>query len=339
MFDHDSFDGSSNSSSYARSACSTASLASSATDLSKNSGYTAVQIAKATKELILILQDDEGLVPLYKRAIRDVLIGPTKLERNLRRFFKSYAEHLGDLAGDRLEHLASRLVRLKARLVARSIMEKYDTGRETSQRVERSSRQEQEQSSDEENETHSVDETELHDLVSFRDFLVGSEAFGTLHTQIRSFTLPKTAQGGEVEAATENVETSHEDEKNSREEDGLATEDVETTTGDIETMMKNVDNTTDDIETTVTDSTTARMFTVMDKAHVAQGRISAGCSRPFAKLIEFTKGFAGLTLITLGYLERPIQPGFTRLRWQCVSKSKFGIKGNDLVVHRHMTNI
>jgi hypothetical protein len=76
-FGHPSFDGSSSSSLYARSVFSTTSLASSATGLSRNSGYSAVQIARATKELIRILQDDEDLVPLYKHAISDAMIGPS----------------------------------------------------------------------------------------------------------------------------------------------------------------------------------------------------------------------------------------------------------------------
>jgi hypothetical protein len=189
---HYGFDGSSNSSSYARSTFSTASLASSATDLSKNSGYSAFEIARATKELILILRDDEGLVPLYKCAIGDVMIGPAKLERNLRLFIKSYGEHLGELAKDRLQHLISRLVRKQAKLVALSILEKYGLKQEVSHREEGSPRHEQEQSSDEEDEVQPVDETEFHDLVSFRTFLVDSGAFVKLHNDIRSFILPKT---------------------------------------------------------------------------------------------------------------------------------------------------
>jgi predicted DNA-binding protein len=347
-----SFDGSSSSSSYARSALSTASLASSATDLSKNSGYSAVQIARATKELILILRDDENLVPLYKRAIDDVVIGPAKLERNLRRFFKAYADHLGDIAGDRLEYLASRLVRLKAKLVARSIVDKYCTEQEALQRQEGNSRQEQEQSSDEENEEHFVDETELHDLTSFRTFLVSSEAFGTLHIQIRSFILPKTAQGGEVEADTENIEKTTEC-------DGIAGEDVEMTTEKLETMTEDMENPTKDtlttttdtdianicaeierlhtvldktlansslslakyIETTIADIETAQICTALEEIHVVQNRTFANRSLSFAKYIKFAKDFAGATLVAFGYLEPALQPGMTRLRWQCVSAS------------------
>jgi hypothetical protein len=193
-FEHSS-DDSSSSASYAKSTFSIATLASSASDLSRSSGYSVVQIARATTELLCILQDDQGLVPLYRRAISDSMIGPAKLERNLHRFFKVYAGNLGDLAGDRLEHLASQLVKKQAKLVARSITEKYreyGTKQEAPHQAESSSKQEREQSSDEEGEAYSVDETEFQDLVSFRTFLVGSGAFAMLQKDIRSFTLPKS---------------------------------------------------------------------------------------------------------------------------------------------------
>jgi predicted DNA-binding protein len=315
------FDDSSSSSSYARSAFSTASLASSATDLSKNSGYSAVQIARATKELVLILQDDEDLVPLYKRAIEDVVIGPAKLERNLRRFFKAYADHLGDIAGDRLEYLASRLVRLKAKLVVRSIMEKYGTEQEAMQRQESNSRQEQEQSSDEENEVHPVDETEFHDLVSFRNFLVGSEAFGMLRTRIRSFILPRNAVGGETEAGTKEVESTTEDDGIAREDDEPAEEEVEVTTEAFKTTTMDIENPTKDIDITTIDIDTAKIYTEIEKLHAGQDRILANRSLSLAKYIEFAKDFAGAALVAFGYLEPALQPGLTRLRWQCVSAS------------------
>jgi hypothetical protein len=255
-FGHPSFDGSSSSSSYARSVFSTASLASSATDLSRDSGgYSAVQIARATKELIRILQDDEGLVPLYKRAIRDPMIGPSRLERNLRRFFKNYAEQLGELAGDRLEYLASRLVRLKAKFVAQSIMEKYDIKR-SKHRKGTTSTQEQEQSSDEEAETEAVDETEFDDLVSFCDFLVGSEAFEMLHTQMRSFVLPKMDQAGEVKGVTRNVESNPDGVEVIREEDTLTAEDPGKTTKEAKIVQKYVETITEDLDTATNDDKT-----------------------------------------------------------------------------------
>jgi hypothetical protein len=388
-YGHHSFAGSSSSSSYARSVFTTASVASSATDLSRNSGYSAVQIAMATKELIRILQDDESLVPLYKRAMSDVMIGPSRLERNLRRIFQIYAEHLGDLAGDRLEYLASRLVRLKAKLVARSIMEKYDA-KQPERHTVTTSMQEQEQSSDEDAEAEAVDETEFDDLASFRDFLVGSEAFEILHTQMRSFVLPKIDQAGEVEEVTTNNESNPEEVEVIREEKTLTTEDpgpttekaeivqkyIETITEDLDTatnddktihtqnlssqfnladstthakartqvpgrswpvlarvrnaglqpevaedVIKNVENTTD-IKTNTSNVRTAQSVSESNKVFAVQGESYVGYFWSIAKATGLVKNFAGAALVASKCLEPALRPGYTRLRWQCVSKFK-----------------
>ncbi|KAH7086938.1 hypothetical protein FB567DRAFT_443733 [Paraphoma chrysanthemicola] len=187
---------SSGSSSYANSIVSTASLASSATDLSRNTGYSAVQIARATQELVRVLQDDDDLARLYKRAIVDPSIGPEKLERNLRRSFRNYADILGRAAGDTLEYLASRLVKLKARAVAQVIVQKYGPNNSV-----KTTRQDQEQSSDEETDDRPVDESIFQDIISFREFLVEGEAFTMLHSQIRSFVIPKKERGEDIKAS------------------------------------------------------------------------------------------------------------------------------------------
>jgi hypothetical protein len=183
---------SSGSRSDAASVLSTTSLASSATDLSKHSIYSADQIARATKELIVILQEDTALAVLYKHAIRSSSIGPERLERNLRRLFRGYADLLDKAAGDTIELHAARLVKMKARAVARSIVQKYDSDRMPQMKVtQMKMKQEQDQSSEEENDTNEVDERIFEDLVHFRDFLIRGEAFSTLHAQIQSFILPK----------------------------------------------------------------------------------------------------------------------------------------------------
>ncbi|KAJ4413141.1 hypothetical protein N0V91_000115 [Didymella pomorum] len=83
-------------SSYAASVFSVASLASSASDLSKNSHYSSKQIATATRELFDIFMRDSELLKLYKRAISISEIGPDRLQRNLGRLFKTYARNLED---------------------------------------------------------------------------------------------------------------------------------------------------------------------------------------------------------------------------------------------------
>ncbi|CAI6335686.1 unnamed protein product [Periconia digitata] len=179
-------------SSYAASVLSVQSLASSATDISKGSGYSPHQIATATKELVTIFQEDTFLVSLYKSAINDSSIGPEKLQRNLRRLFKQFAEHLKGEAKDSLEYLASRLVSLKARFLAQSIVQEF-SGRIASPAKDLEA--DHESSEDEEEEQSStVDDAAFDDLVVFREFLVGSDAFSTLRAQIQNFAVPKTAQ-------------------------------------------------------------------------------------------------------------------------------------------------
>jgi hypothetical protein len=192
--------------SYANSALSTASLASSATDLSKHSGYSTLEIAEATKELITILRDDEDLALLYQRAICDINIGSAKLEKNLREYFKNYARLLMKEAGDSLEALASQLVLLKARHVAQSIVDKYGSKRAIPQRGQKSWYQDD--SSDDETGKSSIDHSEFGDLVLFREFLVSNESFTLLRGQIISFVIPKSARREIVQAAVDQVKSS-----------------------------------------------------------------------------------------------------------------------------------
>ena len=306
---------SSESCSYANSVLSTASLASSATDLSKHSGYSAMQIARATQELILVLQDDINLVPLYRRAIADSSIGPEKLERNLRRLFRNYAELLGQAAGDTLEHLASRLVKTKARAVAQAIIQKYGTiyhgMRQTNSR-------EEEQSSDEETNAQPVDESLFEDLVIFREFLIGSEAFETLHAQIRSFILPKSERKEvtdvvreareatppeELEPAVTDLKTASHPPKSAREDI------VDVATKDGEAF----DIPTRDREACDTNAT-------YDKEHIVNGTNMIKPVSPHQTLADRVRPTISDAMIAIGYLEPPLRPGYNRLRWQCVSR-------------------
>ncbi|KAH6286794.1 hypothetical protein HBI40_114520 [Parastagonospora nodorum] len=118
---------SSSSFSYADSVLSTTSFASSATELSKHSIYSADQIARATKELIIILQEDTNLATLYRHAIQDASIGPERLERNLRRLFKSCAHSL-DKAGSAMIELDASQLAITARTISisDSLREKFD---------------------------------------------------------------------------------------------------------------------------------------------------------------------------------------------------------------------
>jgi hypothetical protein len=265
---HEDSDSDRSSQSYANSMISTVSLASSATDLSKQSGYTPVQIAEATKELINILRDDEVLAPLYLHALADVNLGPQKLERNLREFFKNYARLLKNEAGDAREILASQLVLLKARYVARSITEKYNPkfviihGNKHPDRLE--------VSSDEDTEKPLLDHSEFGELALFRDFLIGSDSFTKLRAQIRSFVMPKSTHRGMVKTVVHQAEEDHPN-------------------------------------------------AITSVEHVALDRDNTRLAVSYQKPLQFLKQAVDTVLITLGYKEPPLKPGFTRLRWRCVS--------------------
>ncbi|KAJ4374183.1 hypothetical protein N0V83_002924 [Neocucurbitaria cava] len=173
---------------------SISSVASSASVLSRASGYSATQIATATKVLISIFHEDRVLLPLYRSALDNAGIGPERLQRNLRRLFKAYAEHLGREASERLEYLASRLVLAKSGALAQSIVDKF---KRSSASPQLSSSNQHEDSSadddtDEETDRRPVNEDAFEDLVAFREFLVKSEAFQIFHAQVQAFVLPKS---------------------------------------------------------------------------------------------------------------------------------------------------
>ncbi|CAO2657319.1 Nn.00g034450.m01.CDS01 [Neocucurbitaria sp. VM-36] len=171
------------------------SLASSASILSRASGYSATQIATTTKVLLSIFHEDRVLLPLYISAIDNPEIGPERLQRNLRRLFKVYAEHLGREASERLEYLASRLVLVKSAALAQSIVDKFKSGSTSPQLTSRKPYEESsaDDDTDEETDVRLVNEDAFEDLAALREFLVKSEAFKILHAQVQAFVVPKPA--------------------------------------------------------------------------------------------------------------------------------------------------
>ncbi|KAH6878149.1 hypothetical protein BKA58DRAFT_89653 [Alternaria rosae] len=175
---------------------SIASLASSATDLSKGSGYSPVQIATATRELLSIFRDDEVLYPLYTTAIHGV-IGPRKFVNTFRRMLKAFADKLKDEAQDRLDFLAARLVALKAREIADAILEIHQLGKAPDlvvvegKRVTILERDDEDSSDEDEQEETNVDETGFEDLTNVREFLVQSAAFKLLRTDLQYYVSSK----------------------------------------------------------------------------------------------------------------------------------------------------
>jgi uncharacterized Zn finger protein (UPF0148 family) len=272
------------------------SLASSASEHSKASGYSAIQVATATKVLISIFHEDEVLRPLYESAVSNLSIGPERLERNLRRLLKAYAKHLGNESTEHLEYLASQLVALKARWLARSVVEKFQTKRE-SERKERIDRHDE--SSDEEDEPRPVNEAAFEDLVILREFLIKSHAFEILRAQVHAFVLPKIPGPSQVEHVRQSDEANAQCQRTDRH---------------LGSQTKGVSK--------------LRTWKIWrgDFADIADA-----CLRGPDKVAIATPSLYLLTdamiltsdalMIATGLLERQLLPDQVRLRWSCVSAS------------------
>ena len=179
------------------------SLASSATNISKGSGFSPVQIATATLELLSIFQDDEVLQPLYTAAIHG-RIGPRRFKKKFRRLLKTYSENLKEEATESLDLLAARLVAYRANHVAEAITEKYQTSlaptlddeENLQTRVKNDSlskdteQEEDDHDEDEDQEDVGVDESVFEKLTDIRAFLVGSAALSQLRTSLQHFVFP-----------------------------------------------------------------------------------------------------------------------------------------------------
>ncbi|KAF1951761.1 hypothetical protein CC80DRAFT_423899 [Byssothecium circinans] len=285
----DDYDNESVISSYAASVISVQSLASSATDLSNGSGYSAHQIATATKELVTIFQEDDLLKPLYKRAINDDSIGPEKLERNLRRLFKQYAEHLKGEATDGLEYLAARLVTLKARFLAQSIVQSF----KCNDRPKAREKIPKEESSDEEEESQTVDDAMFDDLIIFREFLVGSDAFQRLKAQIQSFVLPKVtlmAEGKETHTI-------------------VPVKDISTMLASRYLSTQAAEGNEPPYQSSATSELMSRISSRYERANWSI----------YWRLRRTWEAF----LVVSGCLEPPLEPGKVRLRWRCKCGDSF----------------
>ncbi|KAF2994954.1 hypothetical protein E8E13_002610 [Curvularia kusanoi] len=184
---------------------SRASLNSAVTGFSGTSGYSAVRIETATKELLRIFLEHEHLASLYRAAIVRPRIGPERLQRNVRRLLKVFAEDLLAVANRDLERLAARLVSHKAAYVAQSVIEKYEFknpfpfvtqilgSQDEDQKDEGSSDEEAECKEEEDLESH-IDEDLIQDLSAFRQFLSDGHAFAQFQRQLEAFVQPRPAE-------------------------------------------------------------------------------------------------------------------------------------------------
>jgi hypothetical protein len=302
-FEWDYNDSASGPSSYAASVASifsVASLASSASAISKGSGYSKVQIATATKVLLSIFYEDEALLSLYKRAIEAQNIGPERLERNLRRLFRAYAGLLEGEATERLEHLASRLVRAKSASLAKSVIEKLQIVRANTVSSPSERNNESSDEEDDGGDSHPINEDAFEDLVTFRQFLVESEAFKNFHNQLQAFVIPNLAQADRTETVTKAALGC--------DNEGIVKHDVLRSPAQSKTM-----------------STWHEWFRDVSQA------LSMSCSEVFALFLIATGFHLNLDtllftrdhlLVNMRLLEPALDQNKTRLRWRCVSFSR-----------------
>ncbi|KAH7030045.1 hypothetical protein B0J12DRAFT_323297 [Macrophomina phaseolina] len=174
-------------SSAGKSVFSVASMATSVTNLSASSGYTASQIIAAADMVVKMLFEHKGLQPLYKSAIECSSIGPDRFARNFRRLLKIYSGNLEEEAEDHLEFLAARLVGLKARYVANSILRTLRKPGRPSRAPERD-----EDSSSDEEQRPVINADTVGDIASTRGFLLRSDAFVTLQKDFCAFVAAAT---------------------------------------------------------------------------------------------------------------------------------------------------
>jgi hypothetical protein len=176
---------------------SVASLDSTATGFSAASCYSAAQIETATKELLRIFLEHDHLASLYRTAIEQARIGPERLQRNIRRLLKAFAQDLqADADADReLEKLAARLVSLKAAYVARSVIRKYEVKSvpTVAANLQLPHLDEKEEEEEEDPEDY-VDEDLIEDLSAFRQFLAEGSAFAQFQRQLEAFVLPRPVE-------------------------------------------------------------------------------------------------------------------------------------------------
>jgi hypothetical protein len=180
---------------------SIASLDSTATGFSVASGYSAAQIETATKELLRIFLEHHDLASLYKTAIERARIGPERLQRNVRRLLRAFAQDLQADADSELEKLAARLVSFKAAYVARSVIEKYEVKSLATvapncqpQHVSQKDGESSDEEEEEEDTGDYVDEELIEDLSAFRQFLERGAAFANFQRQLEAFVRPKSVE-------------------------------------------------------------------------------------------------------------------------------------------------
>ncbi|KAL1646807.1 hypothetical protein SLS58_002942 [Diplodia intermedia] len=152
--------------------------------------YSEADLVSATHQLVHLLSQHEGLKPLIEEAVESNAIGADKFCNNFRRLLKIYSKDLDDDAGESLEFLAAKLVRLRARAVAYLIWEKTEQRKICPPQAHRNFQEQPplEEGDDSDNEEQPVmRDDSIETLAPVREFLLETSAFEKLKVNLREY--------------------------------------------------------------------------------------------------------------------------------------------------------
>lgn len=132
-------------------------------------------VEAVARVFVSVIQSDQVLGPIYESVRNDTAVLPRELRRDIYPTLLAYAQNLENEAKNRLEYIASSIVRTGAGHAARCVSGDYKFTHEPTKDADDSSDEVQEQPID---ERQSDD-----DLDAFRLFLIQSNAFATLRTE------------------------------------------------------------------------------------------------------------------------------------------------------------
>ncbi|KAH8635951.1 hypothetical protein IG631_07785 [Alternaria alternata] len=135
-------------------------------------------VEAVARVFVSVIQSDQVLGPIYESLRNDTAVLPRKLRRDIYPTLLAYAQNLENEAENRLEYIASSIVRTGAGHAARCVSGDYKFTHGPTKDADDSSDEVQEQPV---HERQSDD-----DLNAFRLFLIQSNAFATLRTETQS---------------------------------------------------------------------------------------------------------------------------------------------------------
>ena len=321
---------------------------SSTTDISEDQG--------APEEFAKALLTDEIMAPLYITVLHRIDVG--KLERNLVRLLKSYANDLRGEATTELERTAAKFARRYAQSVASHVCESLDPSRNSryltmrllsEQALRNKEDIEQYLQQVAKSDTHSdfpdtpkalqdntvklaymhsddseSDESDrpgLPNLKYVENFMTKSQAYAKLRENFQAFAAPVYELRHQGRANRE-LEGEHPALASSSDNTGRATENREETYVDqvlTEDHVEPVSSSDGSNDTTDTHSTTSDS-TESQKTNISIASDSEDSSKApwYDRSFKISQGVISLIAEFLGLWEKPVENGFVRVRWTCV---------------------